>query len=111
MSVCMCVAAAAKDSVFHDGRTLTGEKALKGKGFNSCKLFYNFNLAYLEVQWTCRKRKESVWSLAEQNVSGLVFSFPEGKCMQNQVYEKKTKFTGLIVFSKARRALLPSSLL
>lgn len=64
----MCIAATAKDSVFHNGRTLKGEKALKGKGFNSCRFFNNFNLAYLELQWTCRKRKESAWSLAEQAV-------------------------------------------
>lgn len=76
MSVCVCVAATAKDSVFHNGRTLMGEKALKGKGFNSCRFFYNFNLVYLEGQWTCRKRKESVWSLAEQKMFlGLYFLF------------------------------------
>lgn len=45
------------------------------------------------------------------NVSGLVFSYKEGKCTQNQVYEKMTGFTGLIIFLNARRALLPSSLL
>lgn len=43
------------------------------------------------------------------NVSGLVFSFEEGKCVSNQVYEKVTEFTGLIIFSNARRTLLPSS--
>lgn len=34
--MCVCIAAAAKDSVFHNGGTLKGEKVLKGKEFNLC---------------------------------------------------------------------------
>lgn len=36
VSVRVCIAATAKDSVFHNGGTLNGEKALKGKDFNLC---------------------------------------------------------------------------
>ena len=115
MSVCVCVAATAKDSVFHNGRTLKGEKALKGKGFNSRRFFNNFNLAHLELQWTCRKRKETAWSLAEQAVLemflGLYFLLKRVNERRIKVMKKMTKFTGLIIFLNAKRALLPSSLL
>lgn len=63
---CVCIAATAKDSVFHNGGTLKDGKALEGKELNLCIYlfcfffyFNNFNLACLELWWTCRKRKES----------------------------------------------------
>lgn len=75
MSVCVCIAATAKDSVFHNGRTLKGENILKGKGFNSCRFLNYFNLAYLKLQWTCRKRIESSWSFPEEAVLEIFLSF------------------------------------
>lgn len=64
----VCIAATAKDSVFHDGRTLKGENVLKGKEFNSCRFLNYFSLAYLTLQWTYRKIIESAWSFLEQAV-------------------------------------------
>lgn len=97
---CVCIAATAKDSVFHNGGTLKDGEALEGKELNLCIYFFLFIFILIMSilhAWSYgglverEKKAEFGRESCMENVSGLVFSFKEAECLQNQIYEQMSK--------------------